>query len=173
MWIILFFSWGWSVFRVLLLFVPEKGCPESRVGPFSESDRSNTLCERGKNWDWLKVVRVPGWSALWGGPMMGLHCIDFCNEVCINLMAVVENYCFWHKWSFKWHCNTIKRCSQLIRWMMYRWWCESRGDRAWWVIQSVFLRSPKKGFWGFTHRHAQAAGNLGFAMKFMLKLRGI
>ena len=24
-------------------------CPESRVGPLSESD--NTLCERGKNWD--------------------------------------------------------------------------------------------------------------------------
>ena len=31
-------------------------------------------------------------------------------------------------------------------WMMYR-WCEGRGDRAWWVIESVFLRSPDKGFW--------------------------
>ena len=29
--------------------------------------------------------------------------------------------------------------------MMYRWWCE--GDRAWWVIESVFLRSPDKEFW--------------------------
>ena len=34
-----------------------------------------------------------------------------------------------------------------MRWMMYRWWCESGGDRAWWVIESVFLRSPDKGFW--------------------------
>ena len=42
----------------------EKGgpCPESRVGPLSECD--NTLCQWGKNWDWLKVVRIPGWSAL-------------------------------------------------------------------------------------------------------------
>ena len=34
-----------------------------------------------------------------------------------------------------------------MRWMMYRWWCESWGDSAWWVIESVFLRSPDKGFW--------------------------
>ena len=34
-----------------------------------------------------------------------------------------------------------------MRWMMYRWWCEGGGDRAWWVIKSVFLRSPDKGFW--------------------------
>ena len=34
-----------------------------------------------------------------------------------------------------------------MRWMMYRWWCEGGGDRAWWVIESVFLRSPDKGFW--------------------------
>ena len=34
-----------------------------------------------------------------------------------------------------------------MRWMMYRWWCEVVGDRAWWVIESVFLRSPDKGFW--------------------------
>ena len=32
-------------------------------------------------------------------------------------------------------------------WMMYRWWCEGGGDRAWWVIESVFLRSPDKGCW--------------------------
>ena len=31
--------------------------------------------------------------------------------------------------------------------MMYRWWCEGGGDRAWWDIESVFLRSPDKGFW--------------------------
>ena len=37
-------------------------CPESRVDPLSESD--NTLCEWGQIWDWLKVVRIPGWSAL-------------------------------------------------------------------------------------------------------------
>ena len=40
-----------------------------------------------------------------------------------------------------------KRCSQSIWWMMYRWWCEGGGDRAWWVMESVFLRSPDKGFW--------------------------
>ena len=34
-----------------------------------------------------------------------------------------------------------------MRWMMYRWWCEGGGDRAWWVIESVFLRLPDKGFW--------------------------
>ena len=34
-----------------------------------------------------------------------------------------------------------------MRWMMYRWWCEGGGDRAWWVIESVFLRSLDKGFW--------------------------
>ena len=34
-----------------------------------------------------------------------------------------------------------------MRWMMYRWWCEGGGDRAWRVIESVFLRSPDKGFW--------------------------
>ena len=34
-----------------------------------------------------------------------------------------------------------------MRWMMYRWWCEGWGDGAWWVIESVFLRSPDKGFW--------------------------
>ena len=34
-----------------------------------------------------------------------------------------------------------------MRWMMYRWWCEGGGDRAYWVIESVFLRSPDKGFW--------------------------
>ena len=32
-----------------------------------------------------------------------------------------------------------------MRWMMYKWWGE--GYRAWWVIESVFLRSPNKGFW--------------------------
>ena len=26
-----------------------------------------------------------------------------------------------------------------------RWWCDGGGDRAWWVIESVFLRSPDKG----------------------------
>ena len=36
-----------------------------------------------------------------------------------------------------------------MRWMMYRWWCEGGGDRAWWVIDSVFLRSPDKEFWAF------------------------
>ena len=30
---------------------------------------------------------------------------------------------------------------------MYRWSCEGGGDRAWWVIESIFLRSPDKGFW--------------------------
>ena len=30
---------------------------------------------------------------------------------------------------------------------MYRWWCEGGGDRTWWFIESVFLRSPDKEFW--------------------------
>ena len=35
-----------------------------------------------------------------------------------------------------------------MRWMIYRWWCEGGGAIAWWVIESVFLRSPDiKGFW--------------------------
>ena len=34
-----------------------------------------------------------------------------------------------------------------MKWMMYSWWCEGEGDRAWWVIASVFFRSPDKGFW--------------------------
>ena len=34
-----------------------------------------------------------------------------------------------------------------MRWMMYKRWCEGGGDRAWWVFESVFLRSPDKGFW--------------------------
>ena len=34
-----------------------------------------------------------------------------------------------------------------MRWMMHRWWCEGGGDRAWWVIERVFLRSPDKGSW--------------------------
>ena len=39
-------------------------CLESRVGPLSESDNRPTLCEWGNIWDWLKVVRITGWSAL-------------------------------------------------------------------------------------------------------------
>ena len=57
-----------------------------------------------------------------------------------------------------------------MRLMMHRWWSEGEGDRAWWVIESVFLRSPDKGFMGmprgFTPRHAQTAGGLGFGMQF-------
>ena len=34
-----------------------------------------------------------------------------------------------------------------MRWMMYKWWCEGGGDKAWWDIESVFLCSPDKGFW--------------------------
>ena len=34
-----------------------------------------------------------------------------------------------------------------MRWMMYRWWCEGGGDKACWVIESVYLCSPNKGFW--------------------------
>ena len=64
-----------------------------------------------------------------------------------------------------------------MRWMMYRWWCEGGDDRAWWVIESVFLCSPDKGFWA-------CLGDLPPAMprwpetwvslcNLMLKLRGI
>ena len=34
-----------------------------------------------------------------------------------------------------------------MRWMVYRWWCDGGGDRAWWVIESVFFRLPDKEFW--------------------------
>ena len=39
-----------------------------------------------------------------------------------------------------------------MRWMMDRWWCEGGGDRAWWVIESVFLCSLNKGLYkgGYT-----------------------
>ena len=41
--------------------------------------------------------------------------------------------------------------------------------RAWWVIESGLLRSPDKGFWAclgdLPLRHAQTAGDLGFAMQ--------
>ena len=43
-----------------------------------------------------------------------------------------------------------------MRWMMYRWWCEGGGDRAWLVIESVLFRSSD------TPRHAQT----GFAVQF-------
>ena len=50
--------------------------------------------------------------------------------------------------------------------MMCRWWCEGGGDRAWWVIESVFFRSPDKGFWA-------CLGDLPQDMPRRLKLRGI
>ena len=61
--------------------------------------------------------------------------------------------------------------------MMYRWWCEGEGDRAWYVIESVFLRSLDKGF-------RACLGDLPLDMarrpetwvslcNLMLKLRGI
>ena len=57
-------SWGGLFFESFYDLRLEKGgpCPESWVGPLSESD--NTLCEWEQNWDWLEVVRIPGWSAL-------------------------------------------------------------------------------------------------------------
>ena len=68
-----------------------------------------------------------------------------------NVVVVVVNHCFTSLFGTKGLLSDIiirwKRCSQLMRWMMYRWWCEGGGDRAWWVIESVFLRSPNKGFW--------------------------
>ena len=54
---------------------------------------------------------------------------------------------FQHKWPFKGHYNTIKTCSQFMRWMMCRWWGQGGGDRAWRVI-------------------AQTAGDLGFVVQF-------
>ena len=55
------------------------------------------------------------------------------------------------------------------------WWCEGGGDRAWWVIESVFLRSPDKGFWACLgdlppdmHRRPETS-----LCNLMLKLRGI
>ena len=59
-------------------------CPESRVGPRSESD--NTLCEWVKIRDWLKVVRIPGWSTLWGGPIPGLHCIAISTTCQLHML---------------------------------------------------------------------------------------
>ena len=54
---------------------------------------------------------------------------------------------FRHKRSFKWHYNTIKTLYSInemkdVQMMMWGW-----GDRTWWVIESVFHRSPDKGFW--------------------------
>ena len=67
-----------------------------------------------------------------------------------QLEVVVVNHCFTSLLGTNGILSDIvirwKRCSQLIRWMMYRWWCEGGGDRAWWVIESVYLRSPNKGF---------------------------
>ena len=45
-----------------------------------------------------------------------------------------------------------------MRWMMYKWWCEGGGDRAWWVIESVFLRSLDKGFYPQTCRDGRRLG---------------
>ena len=57
-----------------------------------------------------------------------------------------------------------------MRWVMYILWCEGGGEKAWWVIESVLLRSPDKGFLGMsrgsTPRHAQTAGDFGFAVQF-------
>ena len=80
------------------------------------------------------------------------------------VVVVVVNDCFTSLFGtkgFKWHCNTIKNV--VVNWwdeMMYRWWCEGASDRAWWVIESIFLRSPDKETW-------VSLCNL------MLKLRGI
>ena len=82
-------------------------------------------------------------------------------------VVVVVNHCFTSLFGTKGLLSNIiirqKRCSQLIRWVMYSWWCESGGDRAWLVIESVFLRSPDKGFWAC----------LGDIPPDMLKLCGI
>ena len=69
----------------------------------------------------------------------------------MTVVGEVVNYCFTSLFGTNVLLSDIvirlKRCSQLMRWMMFRWWCEGGGDRAWWVIKSVFLRSPDKGFW--------------------------
>ena len=61
--------------------------------------------------------------------------------------------------------------------LMYRRWCEGWGDMAWWVIESVFLRSPDEGFWTCLgdlppdmHRRPE---NLVSLCNLMLKLLGI
>ena len=67
------------------------------------------------------------------------------------IVVVVVNHCFTSLFGTNSLLSDIVkrliRCSQLMRWMMYRWLFEGGGDRAWWVIESVFLRSPNKGCW--------------------------
>ena len=79
------------------------------------------------------------------------HVVSYFYGWCIGLLLTTSKsllyVTFRHICSFKCHCKTIKTFSQLMRWMMYRWWCERGGDPAWWVIESVFLRSHNKGFW--------------------------
>ena len=61
-----------------------------------------------------------------------------------------------------------------MRWMIYRWWCEGGGDRAWWVIEIVFLCSPDKGSWACLgdlppDMPRRPETKLGFAMQFKAK----
>ena len=57
--------------------------------------------------------------------------------------------------------------------MMMLWW----GDRAWWVIESVFLRLPDKGFWarlGYLPPDMPRRPETWVSLcNLMLKLRGI
>ena len=57
------------------------------------------------------------------------------------------------------------------------WWCEGGGDRAWLVIDSVFLCTPVKGFWaclGNLPPHLPRRPETWISLcNLMLKLRGI
>ena len=64
-----------------------------------------------------------------------------------------------------------------MRWMMYRWWCEAWGDRAWWVFESVFLRLLDQVVWaclGDLPQDMPRRPDIWVSLcNSMLKLRGI
>ena len=70
-----------------------------------------------------------------------------------------------HLWLFKWHSYTITKTVQSIDemnavQMMWGW-----GDRTWWVVESVLLHSPDKGYWACPRYLPQDVKRLFFLFK--------
>ena len=59
-------------------------CPESRIGMLSESN--------WKNSGLVKMVRITGWSALWGRPIPVLHCTYKFTTVDITRCVTLKMY---------------------------------------------------------------------------------
>ena len=96
---------------------------------------------------------------LWGS--LGI-CSVCCMMYVMVVVVVVENHCyvtFRHKRSFKWHCNTIKTLLSIDEMK----WCTDDDVRVE-VIGHGAMRAFS--FRGSTPRHAQTAGDLGFAVQF-------